>query len=116
VVTAVVRSSLDGHARGSYAKGVCRNIRVLHNFQPPSTPEEVQAAALQYVRKVSGLRAPGRSDGEAFERAVAEITEATAKLLAALPTRGETRTRDGERAKAKMKWTVRAARIAKTAG
>jgi hypothetical protein len=94
---------------------VCRNIRVLANFQPPTTPEEIQAAALQYVRKVSGLRAPGRSDVEAFERAVAEITEATSRLLADLPPRGNVRTRDGEREKAKLKWSVRAARIAKTA-
>jgi hypothetical protein len=94
---------------------VCRNIRVLHNFQPPSTPEEIQAASLQYVRKVSGLRAPARADAEAFERAVAEITEATSRLLAALPPRGDVRTRDGERAKAKLKWGARVARIAKTA-
>jgi hypothetical protein len=94
---------------------VCRNIRVLHNFQPPSTPEEIQAASLQYVRKVSGLRAPARADAEAFERAVAEITEATSRLLAALPPRGDVRTRDGERAKAKLKWGARVARIAKSA-
>ena len=92
---------------------MCRNIRVLHNFQPPTTPEEIQAASLQYVRKVSGLRAPGRADTEAFERAVAEVTLATSRLLAALPPRGEVRTRDGEREKAKLKWGVRAARIAK---
>lgn len=76
----------------------------------------MQAAALQYVRKVSGLRAPGRQDTEAFERAVAEVTEATARLLAALPPRGDVRTRDGEKAKARLKWGARVARIAKTAG
>ncbi len=92
---------------------MCRNIRVLHNFQPPTTPEEIQAASLQYVRKVSGLRAPGRADEEAFERAVAEVTLATSRLLAALPHRGDIRTRDGEREKAKLKWGVRVARIAK---
>jgi len=94
---------------------VCRNIRVLHNFQPPTTPEEIHAASLQYVRKVSGLRAPGKSDVDAFERAVAEVAEATTRLLAALPPRGDTRTRDGERAKARLKWGARVARIAKTA-
>lgn len=94
---------------------MCRNIRVLHNFQPPTTPEEVQSASLQYVRKVSGLRAPGRTDVEAFERAVAEVAEATARLLAALPPRGDARTRDGERAKARLKWGARVARIAKPA-
>lgn len=93
---------------------MCRNIRVLHNFQPPTTPEEIQAASLQYVRKVSGVRAPGRADVEAFERAIAEITEATSRLLAALPPRGEVRTRDGEKAKARLKWGARVARIAKT--
>ena len=107
---------LDGTYARSYAKSVCRNIRVLHNFQPPTTPEEIQAASLQYVRKVSGLRAPGKADVEAFDKAIAEITEVTARLLAALPPRGEQRTRDGERAKARQKWTARATRIAKTAG
>lgn len=92
---------------------MCRNIRVLHNFQPPTTPEEIESASLQYVRKVSGLRAPGRNDAAAFERAVAEITEATARLLAALPARGEVRTRDGEKAKARLKWGARVARIGK---
>jgi len=96
-------------------EAVCRNIRVLANFQPPTTPEEIEAAALQYVRKVSGLRAPGKSDVEAFDRAVAEITSATKRLLTSLPARGEIRTRDGEKAKANLKWSVRAARIAKTA-
>ena len=65
---------LDGTYARSYAKSVCRNIRVLHNFQPPTTPEEIQAASLQYVRKVSGLRAPGKADVEACDRANAEIT------------------------------------------
>jgi hypothetical protein len=94
---------------------VCRNIRVLHNFQPPTTPEEIESAALQYVRKVSGLRAPGRNDTEAFAQAVAEITEATSRLLAALPPRGEQRTREGEKVKARLKWGARVARIAKPA-
>jgi len=94
---------------------VCRNIRVLHHFQPPTTPDEIEAASLQYVRKVSGLRAPGRQDSEAFERAVAEIAAATSRLLAALPSRGDARTREGERAKARLKWGARVTRIAKSA-
>ena len=89
---------------------MCRNIRVLHNFQPPTTPEEIQAASLQYVRKVSGLRAPGRTDVDAFDLAVKEVAEATARLLAALPPRGGTRTREGEIAKARLKWAARVAR------
>lgn len=95
---------------------MCRNIRVLHHFQPPTTPDEIAAASLQYVRKVSGLRAPSKSDTEAFERAVADIAQATTRLLAALPTpRGDARTREGEREKARVKWGARVTRIAKSA-
>ena len=89
---------------------MCRNIRVLHNFQPPTTPEEINDAALQCVRKVSGLRAPSHKDTEAFERAVSDVAEATARVLAALPPRGDSRTREGERAKARLKWASRVAR------
>ena len=94
---------------------MCRNIRVLHHFQPPTTPDEIHAAALQYVRKVSGLRAPARSDVEAFERAIDEVAEATSRLLAALPSRGDARTREGEREKARVTWGTRVTRIAKAA-
>ncbi|MBX3190929.1 MAG: DUF2277 domain-containing protein [Labilithrix sp.] len=90
---------------------MCRNIRVLHHFEPPTTPEEIRAAALQYVRKVSGVRAPGARDEAAFDRAVDEIAKATAKILASLPSRGEPRTREGEREKARAKWGARVARI-----
>jgi hypothetical protein len=92
---------------------MCRNIRVLHNFAPPTSPEEIRAAALQYVRKVSGTRAPARADVEAFERAVDAVAEATSRLLAVLPARGEPRTRDGELEKARAKWKARAERIAR---
>ena len=60
---------------------MCRNIRVLHHFQPPATEEEVHGAALQYVRKVSGMRSPSKQNEEAFERAVAEIAEITRRLV-----------------------------------
>lgn len=90
---------------------MCRNIRVLHHFEPPTTPDEMRDAALQYVRKVSGLAKPGAADATAFQRAVDEITASTERLLAALPVRGEARTREGEREKAKLKWTLRATRI-----
>lgn len=91
---------------------MCRNIRVLHHFEPPSTPEEIHAASLQYVRKVSGIRAPGAKDTAAFERAVADIAKATAKLLDALPPlKSPPRTREGEREKAKAKWGARVARM-----
>jgi hypothetical protein len=63
---------------------MCRNIRILHNYDPPTTDEEVSAAALQYVRKVSGMQKPSRANEAAFERAIAEVTSATTKLLAEL--------------------------------
>lgn len=91
---------------------MCRNIRVLHHFEPPSTPDEIHAASLQYVRKVSGIRAPGVKDSAAFERAVAEIAKATTKLLDSLPpSKSPPRTREGEREKAKAKWGARVTRM-----
>jgi hypothetical protein len=65
---------------------MCRNIKMLFNFAPPATDEEIAAAALQYVRKVSGMRKPSRANQEAFERAVAEITAATRALIDLLDT------------------------------
>ncbi|AKU96107.1 hypothetical protein AKJ09_02771 [Labilithrix luteola] len=88
---------------------MCRSIRVLHDFQPPTTEEEVRAAALQYVRKVSGMTKPTRGSTEAFERAVDEVEKATRLLLDALPPRDEPRTREGERAKARLRWQRRTA-------
>jgi hypothetical protein len=87
--------------------GMCRNIRVLHHFEPPTTPDEMRAAALQYVRKVSGMNAPSGADGPAFEAAVNEVTLATEKLLGALPPRGKVRTREGEKEKARARWARR---------
>jgi hypothetical protein len=86
---------------------MCRNIRTLHHFKPPTTTEEIHAAALQYVRKVSGMREPGKDAIAAFERAVTQITAATTKLLDALPENGQPRTREGEKAKAKLRWARR---------
>jgi len=82
---------------------MCRNIRVLYNFEPPTTPEEVEAAALQYVRKVSGLPKPSAADKAAFERAVHQIAHATEHLLEALSARTVVRTREGEREKARAR-------------
>jgi hypothetical protein len=65
---------------------MCRNIRTLHNFDPAATAEEISSAALQYVRKVSGMQKPSHANAEAFELAVAEVTQATAKLLDSLVT------------------------------
>lgn len=92
---------------------MCRNIRVLHHFEPPTTPDEVRAAALQFVRKVSGLREPTKADLVEFERAVEAVTKATARLLEKLPERGSPRTREKEKAKARARWTARSTRIAK---
>jgi hypothetical protein len=75
---------------------MCRNIRTLHNFEPPATSEEVQDAALQYVRKVSGMQKPSRTNAEAFERAVEEVTAATARLLDSLVTTAPPRDREVE--------------------
>ncbi len=89
---------------------MCRNIRVLHNFAPPTTPEEVRAAALQYVRKVSGLNRPTAADQESFDRAIDEIAASTERLLGSLKTRGQVRTREGEQEKARERWRLREVR------
>jgi len=78
---------------------MCRNIRTLYNFEPPATDEEMQGAALQYVRKVSGSTKPSRANAEAFDRAVEEITGATARLLATLVTSAPPRDRELEAAR-----------------
>jgi hypothetical protein len=86
---------------------MCRNIRVLYNFQPPTTVEEMRSAAIQYVRKVSGLGNPSQADEKVFERAVDEVARATEKLLAALTADTQVRTREGEREKARARWKMR---------
>ena len=73
---------------------MCRNIRVLHHFEPPTTADEIQAAALQYVRKIAGMRAPSAANKEAFDRAVDEIAHATAHLLEDLVVRPSARSAD----------------------
>ena len=86
---------------------MCRNIRPLHNFPPPATSDEVQAAALQYVRKVSGAARPSRANEEAFDTAVREVAEATARLLDALVTTAPPKDRETEAAKAKARSVAR---------
>jgi hypothetical protein len=78
---------------------MCRNIRTLHNFDPPATDEEIRASALQYVRKVSGSTKPSRANTEAFDRAVDEVTQATTRLLDALVTSAPPKNREVEAAK-----------------
>ena len=82
---------------------MCRNIRTLHNFEPPATEDEVRAAALQYVRKVSGTTRPSAVNQEAFERAVEEVAHVTAHLLDALVTTAPPKDREVEAAKAKAR-------------
>ena len=78
---------------------MCRNIRTLHNFEPPASEDEVRAAALQYVRKVSGSTKPSAANAEAFDRAVDEVALATSKLLEQLVTSAPPKDRELEAAK-----------------
>jgi hypothetical protein len=82
---------------------MCRNIRTLHNFDPPASEEEVRAAALQYVRKISGYNKPSQANREAFERAVDAVTDASMHLLAGLQTTASPKNRDVEAAKARAR-------------
>jgi hypothetical protein len=82
---------------------MCRNIRVLNNFEPPATEDEIEAAALQYVRKVAGMTRPATVNQEAFDAAVQAVTEATRVLLDSLVTRTPPRDREVEAARAKAR-------------
>ena len=90
---------------------MCRNIRVLYNFAPPTTQDEMRAAALQYVRKVSGLAKPPLADLAAFEGAVLEVTRVTARLLGTLTAKSALRTREQEREKGRARWKARSERL-----
>jgi hypothetical protein len=82
---------------------MCRNIRTLHNFEPPATDEEVRSAALQYVRKISGFAKPSQANQHAFERAVDAVAAASAELLGELVTAAAPKDREVEKAKAKAR-------------
>lgn len=82
---------------------MCRNIRPLFNFAPPATEEEIRAASLQYVRKVSGVQKPSQVNQAQFERAVAEVTEVTRQLVETLITTAPPRDREQEREKARVR-------------
>jgi hypothetical protein len=86
---------------------MCRNIRPLANFEPPVTGEEIDAAALQYVRKISGTTRPARVNEDAFDRAVAEVAAASARLLDALVTSAPPKDREIEAAKARARAAAR---------
>ena len=82
---------------------MCRNIKTLHNFDPPATDEEVRAAALQYVRKISGSAKPSKANEAAFERAVDEVTATSLRLLSELVTTAQPRNREVEAARARAR-------------
>jgi hypothetical protein len=82
---------------------MCRNIKILHNFEPPASEDEIRAAALQYVRKISGTNKPSKANAEAFERAVDEVAAVSARLLDALVTNAPPRDREVEAAKARAR-------------
>jgi hypothetical protein len=86
---------------------MCRNIRTLHNFEPPATEEEVRDAALQYVRKLSGSTKPSQANVEAFDRAVDEVAAATTRLLDALVTSAPPKSREAEAAKRRARYEKR---------
>jgi hypothetical protein len=86
---------------------MCRNIRTLHNFDPPASEEEVQEAALQYVRKISGSNKPSKANAEAFNRAVEEVADSTSALLDALVTNAPPKNREVEAAKRRAKYEAR---------
>jgi hypothetical protein len=86
---------------------MCRNIRTLHNFEPPATEDEIRASALQYVRKISGSTKPSQANTEAFERAVDDVAAVTARLLDELVTNAPPKDREVEAAKAKARSAAR---------
>jgi len=86
---------------------MCRNIRTLHNFEPPATDDEVQAAALQYVRKISGYAKPSAANAEAFERAVEAVAQVSQRLLDELVTSASQKDREVEAAKARARSAAR---------
>lgn len=89
---------------------MCRNIKTLHNFEPPATREEIDASALQYVRKISGSTKPSKANEEVFAAAVAEIAEATERLLDSLVTTAPPKNREVEAERARHRWRQRQAR------
>src|SRR5207247_1462908 len=98
--------------RSLYRRHMCRNIQTLFNFEPPASDDEIRSAALQYVRKVSGMQKPSHANSDAFELAVDEVTSATAKLLEALVTSAQPRDREVEAARRRARAAERFGRAA----
>jgi len=82
---------------------MCRNIKILHNFKPPATEEEIRASSLQFVRKLSGFTKPSKANEEAFNRAVDQVAQAAKELLDSLVTTAPPRDREAEAAKARVR-------------
>ena len=90
---------------------MCRNIKTLHHFEPPATPEEIRASALQFVRKLSGMAKPSKANEAAFERAIKKVQAATEELFETLEAHGPPRNREQEQLKAKARGQQREARM-----
>jgi hypothetical protein len=88
---------------------MCRNIHTLYNFEPPATEDEVRAASLQYVRKISGFTKPSQANAEAFERAVDAVAAASSRLLSELVTAAPPKDREVEAARKRARWVAREA-------
>ena len=86
---------------------MCRNIRTLHHFAPPATPDEIRASAIQFVRKLSGVQKPSKANERAFDRAVEKVMKATNELFESLEVHGPPRDRDEEKRKAKERGVKR---------
>jgi len=86
---------------------MCRNIRTLYHYDPPTTDDEIRAASLQFVRKVSGFTKPSQANQEAFDRAVEDVANTVRDLLGTLVTTAPPRNREAEIAKARLRWTER---------
>jgi hypothetical protein len=99
--------ALATRAAAHYSRGMCRNIRTLHNFEPPASEDEVRAAAVQYVRKISGFTKPSKANEAAFEAAVDAVTAVSAQLLTQLTSNAPPKNRETEAAKAKARAAVR---------
>jgi hypothetical protein len=93
---------------------MCRSIRTLHNFAPPATDEEMQAAALQYVRKVAGFTRPSQANAAAFEEAVEAVAGVTKRLVGRLVTSAPPKTREAERERARERWRRRGRAVAES--
>jgi hypothetical protein len=99
-----------GWTKGRAGQGrqkMCRNIKTLFNFEPPATEDEIQASALQFVRKLSGFNKPSQANAEAFDRAVAEVSASARRLLTSLHTHAPARDRETEAEKAKERSRLR---------